>query len=120
MSRMPLCTLDMRPATPTMAGMCSAALVDPPVGSDVIEDWEFFWGLAQRMGSKIAVTQYYGNGPQAEHPPYSFTIDPQDPKPTTDRLIELSTATDKPDEAAKWRAGRARYPFVAPMPRAKG
>jgi hypothetical protein len=34
-----------------------------------------------------------------------------------DRLIEFSTATNKPDEAAKWRAERAKYPDVAPMPR---
>ncbi len=27
-----------------------------------------------------------------------------------DRLIELSTATNKPDEAKKWRAQRAKYP----------
>jgi len=27
-----------------------------------------------------------------------------------DRLIEFSTATDKPDEAKKWRAERAKYP----------
>jgi eukaryotic-like serine/threonine-protein kinase len=34
-----------------------------------------------------------------------------------DRLVELYAATGKPDEAAKWRAERARYPFVAPPPR---
>ena len=34
-----------------------------------------------------------------------------------DRLIELYTATDKPDEAAKWRAERAKHPFIAPPPR---
>jgi len=27
-----------------------------------------------------------------------------------DRLIELYTATNKPDEAKKWRAERAKYP----------
>jgi hypothetical protein len=27
-----------------------------------------------------------------------------------DRLIELYTTTDRPDEAKKWRAERARYP----------
>ena len=27
-----------------------------------------------------------------------------------DRLIELSTATNRPDEAARWRAERAKYP----------
>jgi tetratricopeptide (TPR) repeat protein len=31
-----------------------------------------------------------------------------------DRLIELHTATDRPDEAAKWRAERAKYPKHAP------
>ena len=36
-----------------------------------------------------------------------------------DRLIELSTATNKPDEAKKWRAERAKSPEVAPVPREK-
>jgi tetratricopeptide (TPR) repeat protein len=36
-----------------------------------------------------------------------------------DRLIELYTATTKPDEVKKWRAERAKYPEVAPPPRAK-
>ncbi len=38
-----------------------------------------------------------------------------------DRLIELYTATNKPDEARKWRAERAKYPTppeVAPPPKA--
>ena len=66
------------------------ALVPPPPGSDVIEDWEFFWGLAQRMGTMIDVTMRYGNGPQAEAPPMTFTLAPAGPRPTTDQLIELS------------------------------
>jgi WD40 repeat protein/tetratricopeptide (TPR) repeat protein len=36
-----------------------------------------------------------------------------------DRLIELSAATNKPDEVKKWRAERAKYPSVAPPPREK-
>ena len=37
-----------------------------------------------------------------------------------DRLIELYTATNKPDEAMKWRAERAKYPAEkAPPPREK-
>ncbi len=36
-----------------------------------------------------------------------------------DRLIELYTAFNKPDEVEKWRAERARYPDVAPPPREK-
>ena len=68
------------------------ALVEPPAGSDVIEDWEFFWGLAQRMGTRIPVTMRYGNGPQAEHEPMEFMLDPAGPKPTTDQIIEMSCA----------------------------
>jgi hypothetical protein len=31
-----------------------------------------------------------------------------------DRLIELYTATKKPEEVKKWRTERAKYPEVAP------
>jgi TolA-binding protein len=34
-----------------------------------------------------------------------------------DRLVELYEATNRPTEAKKWRAERAKYPTVAPMPR---
>lgn len=71
------------------------ALVEPPEGSDVIEDWEFFWGLAQRMGTKIPVSMRYGNGPQAEHAPLEFTLDPSEPKPSTDELIALSCSNSR-------------------------
>ena len=33
-----------------------------------------------------------------------------------DRLIELSTSTDKPDEVKKWQAERAKYPPPAAPP----
>ena len=33
-----------------------------------------------------------------------------------DRLIELSTATNKPDDVKKWQAERAKYPEAAPPP----
>jgi serine/threonine protein kinase len=37
-----------------------------------------------------------------------------------DRLIDLAAATNKPDEAKKWRAERAKYPAEeAPLPREK-
>jgi len=36
-----------------------------------------------------------------------------------DRLVELYTATGKPDEAAKWREVRDRYWRIAPLPRPK-
>ena len=33
-----------------------------------------------------------------------------------DRLIELSTATNKPDDVKAWQAERAKYPEAAPIP----
>jgi eukaryotic-like serine/threonine-protein kinase len=33
-----------------------------------------------------------------------------------DRLIELSAATNKPDDVKKWQTERAKYPKDAPMP----
>jgi serine/threonine protein kinase/tetratricopeptide (TPR) repeat protein len=48
-------------------------------------------------------------------PPQAGTRIPE----ALDLLVELYTATNKPDELAKWRAERAKYPFVAPPPRAK-
>jgi eukaryotic-like serine/threonine-protein kinase len=36
-----------------------------------------------------------------------------------DRLIELYTATNKPDEVKKWKAERAKYPKPAPTPQEK-
>lgn len=75
---------------PEPYGAYTPAIVNPPEGSDVIEDWEFFWGVAKRMGTQIPVSLRYGNGPQAEHAPMTFTLDPSGPKPSTDRLIALS------------------------------
>jgi tetratricopeptide (TPR) repeat protein len=37
-----------------------------------------------------------------------------------DRLIELYAGWGKPDEAARWRGERAKYPNVAPLPREVG
>jgi tetratricopeptide (TPR) repeat protein len=49
-------------------------------------------------------------------PPQGNTRIPE----SLDRLIELSAATNKPDEAKKWQAERAKYPAeVAPVPREK-
>jgi anaerobic selenocysteine-containing dehydrogenase len=33
----------------------SPAIVDPPEGSDVIDEWRFYYGLAQRMGLQLSI-----------------------------------------------------------------
>jgi anaerobic selenocysteine-containing dehydrogenase len=49
-------------------------VVDPPEGSQVIEEWEFFYGLAQRMGLQLDVR--------------GRALDMKQ-KPTSEELIEL-------------------------------
>lgn len=51
-------------------------LIDPPAGSDLIEEWEFFYGLAQRMGLGLSLN---GVALDMAH------------KPTTDDLFEIMT-----------------------------
>lgn len=46
-------------------------------------------------------------------PPQGATRIPE----SIDRLIELYTATNKPDEVKKWQTERARYPAAIPPPR---
>ena len=45
-------------------------------------------------------------------PPQAATRIPE----ALDRLIDFYTATNKPDEAKKWQAERAKYPAAAPLP----
>ena len=48
-------------------------------------------------------------------PPQASTRLPE----ALDRLIELSTATNKPDEIKKWQTERAKYPAASPPPAEK-
>ena len=45
-------------------------------------------------------------------PPQGITRIPE----ALDRLIELATATNKPDDVKKWQAERAKYPDASPTP----
>lgn len=49
-------------------------VVDPPEGSDVVEEWEFFYGLAQRMGLQLDIRGHL--------------LD-MEKKPSSDDLIEM-------------------------------
>jgi anaerobic selenocysteine-containing dehydrogenase len=43
------------PGYPEPYAQYAPVVVEPPVGADVIEEWEFFYGLAQRMGLELKV-----------------------------------------------------------------
>lgn len=57
------------------------AIVPPPAGSDLIEDWEFFYELARRMDLGLSISACVG----PEMP--AFAVDMQH-KPTTEELLE--------------------------------
>jgi len=67
----------------------SPAIVDPPEGADVIEEWEFFFGLAQRMKLPISLAASYEWGPDMDKP--EITEFDLDRKPTNDELFEALT-----------------------------
>ena len=64
-------------------------LLDPPEGSDVIEEWEFFYGLGQRMDRPLTIQAAYAWGADLEAPARS-ELDMKH-KPTTDDLFEMLT-----------------------------
>ena len=69
-------------------GQYAPKLVDPPEGSDVIEDWELFYGLAQRMGLELQWVNFYGWGRHIESAPQVIPLDMHN-KPTTDEIYEI-------------------------------
>ena len=60
----------------------SPSVAEPPPDSDLIEEWEFCYGLAQRLGLALEVT------PPGPPPPRPFTLDMKN-KPTTDELFAM-------------------------------
>ena len=56
------------------------AVVDPPAGADVLEEWEMFYGLAQRMGIPLIYRGFDGT--------QSIPLD-MSRKPTSDELLEI-------------------------------
>lgn len=59
---------------PEPYAMYQPALIAPPENSDLLEEWEVFYGLAQRMGLKL---EFAGRPLDMEH------------KPNTDELFEM-------------------------------
>jgi anaerobic selenocysteine-containing dehydrogenase len=59
------------------------AVATPPPGSDLVEEWEFLYGLAQRLDLQLVFTQM---GTDIE----PVALDMQH-KPTTDELLDIAT-----------------------------
>ena len=65
------------------------AVVDPPPGADVIEDWQLYYRIAQRLALPLNLVNLYGvPGGYLEAPTDAIPLDMHQ-EPTTDELLEL-------------------------------
>jgi anaerobic selenocysteine-containing dehydrogenase len=84
----------------------SDAVVGPPPGSEVIEDWELFYGVAQRMHLDLWVTNQAGQ---------SIPLDMTDP-PAPDELVALlMTGSRVPLDQIRARPGGGFFPADPPV-----
>ena len=64
------------------------AIVTPPPGSDVMDERELFFSLAQRLGLELRWIDKFGSGPHVEAPPVDEPLD-MTRLPSVDELIAL-------------------------------
>jgi anaerobic selenocysteine-containing dehydrogenase len=65
------------------------AVVNPPPGADVIEDWQLYYRIARRLAIPLNLVNLYGvPGGYLEAPTDVVALD-MDREPTTDELLEL-------------------------------
>ena len=76
-------------------------IVPPPEGSDVIEDWVFFHGLAKRMGIELQVVNFFGAGQHIESPMETFSIDLENPPTTEEIFAQITQSARIPLEEVK-------------------
>jgi anaerobic selenocysteine-containing dehydrogenase len=84
------------------------AIVETPEGSDLIEEWEFFYGIAQRLGLNLELARGVGFMRVATQGATSLIPVDMANKPTTDEVIELLTANSRVplDEVKKYPHGQ--------------
>jgi len=72
----------------------SPAIVEPPQGSDVIEEWEFFYGLSQRMDVPLQCHPIRAETGVLRERRDSVVLDMSE-RPTTDALFEAMMAASR-------------------------
>lgn len=104
-------------AIPEPMGMYAPKLIDPPAGSDVVEEWEFAYGVAQRLGLALELSFYRGGPGTSREQRAPIPLDMEN-KPTTEKLLELFTTGSRvPLSEVKRHPNGALFPediLVAP------
>ncbi|HSW20705.1 MAG TPA: molybdopterin-dependent oxidoreductase [Ramlibacter sp.] len=72
-------------------GQYTPAIVPQPPGSDLLDDGELFFRLAQRMGLALDWINPRGQGPNQESPAQKWPLDMSEP-PTVDQLVDWACA----------------------------
>ncbi len=93
------------------------AVSAPPAGSDLIEEWEFFYGVAARLGLDLRLSPGLGTL-SAARPEDELAVDMRSP-PTTDELLSwLSRDSRIPFDVVRGHAGGRTYqdPAVVVQP----
>lgn len=80
--------------TPRPWAQYAPRIVDPPQGSEVIEDWLFFQGLAKRMNIDMKIMTSFRAGPHSEGASLFMEIDHDNP-PRTEEILEDMTRTSR-------------------------
>jgi anaerobic selenocysteine-containing dehydrogenase len=91
---------------PLPYGAYREALVDPPEGSELLEDWEFFYDLGREM--KLELKAFVGLLRTPGDPPGRLVALDMENKPTTDELFDVVTEGSRVplSEVRRHHAGR--------------
>jgi anaerobic selenocysteine-containing dehydrogenase len=89
------------------AAQYTPAVIPKPAGSDVLEDWEFFYGVAQRLGLDLRIA---GGAHWIPGSPAPVALDMQN-KPTTDELLDILAGGSRvPLDEIRANPGQHLYP----------
>ena len=103
---------------PEPFGIYAPALCDTPEGSDLLEEWEFFWGLGKKLDVPITLHRSESfTGPRRQRRAPGKI--PMDRRPSTDEMLDVLTAESRIplDELRKHRNGAVFPADVVVEPR---
>lgn len=72
---------------PSAYGQYSPRIVDPPLGADVVEEWEFFYDMARHIGLELTYVAFFGTAKYVESPMAMMTLDKNN-KPSTEDIYD--------------------------------
>ncbi len=72
---------------PSAYAQYSPSISDPPEGSDVVEEWTFFYDMARHLDLELTYVAFFGTAKYIESPMAMMVLDKNN-KPTTEEIYE--------------------------------